>query len=61
MVVTGFFPTHFSHNSPADDQVPGLEILQGDEWMPFKPIANILFIQVGDLLQVIYSLYICLL
>jgi hypothetical protein len=42
MVVTGFFPTHFSHNSPADDQVPGLEILQGDEWMPFKPIANIL-------------------
>lgn len=40
------------------DEVPGLEILQDGDWVPVKPIPNTLIVHVGDVLQVIYSLYI---
>ena len=34
------------------DEVPGLEILQDDDWVPVKPIPNTLIVHVGDVLQV---------
>jgi len=40
------------------DEVPGLEILQDGDWVPVKPIPNTLIVHVGDVLQVIYPLYI---
>ncbi|CAK7357492.1 unnamed protein product [Dovyalis caffra] len=33
------------------DDVPGLEVLQNDEWMAIKTFPNTLVVQVGDLLQ----------
>ncbi|KAJ6724179.1 PROTEIN DMR6-LIKE OXYGENASE 2 [Salix viminalis] len=33
------------------DEVPGLEILQDDDWVPVKPIPNTLIVHVGDVLQ----------
>jgi len=40
------------------DEVSGLEILQDGDWVPVKPIPNTLIVHVGDVLQVIYSLYV---
>ncbi|CAK7357489.1 unnamed protein product [Dovyalis caffra] len=33
------------------DDVPGLEVLQNDEWIAIKPVPNTLLVEVGDLLE----------
>lgn len=34
------------------DQVGGLELLNGDQWFDVKPIPNTLIVNIGDMMQV---------
>lgn len=40
-----------------EDDVGGLEIMKGEEWFYVKPVADTLVVNLGDMMQVVVTLY----